>query len=214
MPVKKIFWDDPYCTQLNAKITHVDSDIVCLDRTIFYAQSGGQDSDKGTIGGHEVRLARKDSLEIYYTLADGHGLRKGDDVAVLIDWDRRYRLMRLHFAAEIVLELIYQHFNRPLKIGANIHQDKARLDFAWDGTIADAFPLVQEVAGRLIHADLPIKSEFSDRAREKRYWEIEGFAQVACGGTHIRKTGEVGGIALKRKNIGKSKERIEISLKD
>ena len=212
MPVMKIFWDDPYCTEMSAKITRVDHDSVCLDRTVFYAQAGGQASDAGTIGGYEVTLARKDGLEIYYTLAGQHALRTGDDVSVLIDWDRRYRLMRLHFAAEIVLELIYQHFERPTKIGANIHPDKARLDFAWEGNISDTFPVVERNAGRLIDADRSIKSEFSDKARELRYWEIEGFAKVACGGTHIRTTGEVGAIALKRKNIGKGKERIEISL--
>lgn len=56
---------------------------------------------------------------------------------------------------------------------------------------------------------LPI-SDFADKGAEQRYWEITGFAKVPCGGTHIRHTGEVGKISLKRKNIGKGKERIEI----
>jgi Ser-tRNA(Ala) deacylase AlaX len=55
-------------------------------------------------------------------------------------------------------------------------------------------------------------SAFSDEAAERRYWEIAGFAQVACGGTHLKSTGEVGKLALKRKNVGKGKERIEIYL--
>ena len=212
MPAEKVFWEDPYCTELTAKVTSVEGDVLTLDRTIFFAVSGGQDSDAGTIGGHSVKEARKDDGEIFYTLEGPHPFIVDDEVDVVIDWDRRYKLMRLHFAAEIVLELMYRHFNRAVKIGANIHQDKSRLDFAWDGNISDTFQLLELNAGRLIDADLPIKSEFSDTAREKRYWEIEGFAKVACGGTHIRTTGEVGAIALKRKNIGKGKERIEISL--
>ena len=133
---------------------------------------------------------------------------------VNIDWTRRYRLMRLHFAAEIVLELVYQFFDRPFKIGANIAEDKARIDFRWEGRISEAFPVLMERAGKIIHADFPIRSEFSDPETEQRYWEIEGFARVSCGGTHLRHTGEVGNIRLRRNNIGKGKERIEIYLEE
>ena len=49
-----------------------------------------------------------------------------------------------------------------------------------------------------------------DEQDEQRCWEVEGFARVPCGGTHLRRTGEVGVIDLKRKNIGHGKERIEI----
>jgi alanyl-tRNA synthetase len=120
--------------------------------------------------------------------------------------------MRLHFAAEIVLELVYQLFGRPIKLGANISEEKARIDFLWEGRISDVFPTLLERAEKIIQADLPIKSEFSDREKEQRYWEIEGFAKVFCGGTHPRRSGEVGQIILKRNNIGKGKERIEIML--
>jgi Ser-tRNA(Ala) deacylase AlaX len=120
--------------------------------------------------------------------------------------------MRLHFAAEIILEIINQLFGKPFKIGANISENKARIDFLWEGRISDAFPMLLEGAGKMIHADLPIRSEFSDRETEQRYWEIEGFSKVSCGGTHPKRTGEVGQITLRRNNIGKGKERIEIML--
>jgi Ser-tRNA(Ala) deacylase AlaX len=212
MPCEKIFWKDPYLTRISARLTSVENSTITVDRTIFYALSGGQDSDSGTIGGCRVLQARKEGLEIFYTVEGSHAYNVGDEFSMEIDWERRYRLMRLHFAAEIVLELIYQNFNRPEKIGANIHQDKARLDFAWDGKISDAFPFIEEETARLINADLPIRSEFSDRVNEQRYWEIDGFAKVSCGGTHIRRTGEIDTISLKRRNIGKGKERIEIYL--
>lgn len=212
MPAEKIFWEDPYLTELMAGVTGVHGDTITLDRTIFYAASGGQESDRGTMGGLRVIKAEKVGTEIYYTLEGPHGLTAGDDVLVAIDWQRRYLLMRLHFAAEIVLELVNQLFGKPVKIGANISQDKARLDFLWDGRISDIFPVLEEHAHRIIDADLPIASEYSDRAQERRYWEIEGFAKVSCGGTHLRRTGEVGRIRLRRDNIGKGKERMEIYL--
>jgi Ser-tRNA(Ala) deacylase AlaX len=212
MPCEKIFWKDPYLTQISARLTSAQDNTITVDRTIFYAPSGGQDSDSGTIEGCRVLQARKDGLEIFYTMEGPHEFNVGDEVSIEIDWERRYRLMRLHFAAEIVLELVYKNFNRPEKIGANIHQDKARLDFAWEGKISDVFPFIEEEAARLINAELPIRSEFSDRVKEQRYWEIDGFAKVSCGGTHIRNTKEIGVISLKRNNIGKGKERIEIYL--
>jgi len=213
MTVEKIFWTDPYQTELIATVTSVSGNVVTLDRTIFYAFAGGQESDKGAIHGFKVLKAEKnDDKELYYVLEDGHDLKPDDEVIVEIDWSRRYRLMRLHFAAEIILELVYQRFNQPEKVGAHIAEDKARLDFNWEGSISRIFPLLEQKANDLIDADLFIKSEFSDRNNEQRYWEIEGFGKVSCGGTHIRRTGEIGSISLKRNNIGKGKERIEIYL--
>jgi len=209
---EKIFWTDPYQTEMIATVTSVNGNVVTLDKTIFYAVSGGQESDRGTINGFRVLKAEKNGTEIHYTVDAKHDLKNGDEVIVEIDWNRRYRLMRLHFAAEIILELVNQRFNRPVKVGAHISEDKARLDFMWEGSIARIFPVLEQTAKELIDADLAIKSEFNDRETERRFWEIEGFGRVSCGGTHIRRTGEIGPIALKRDNIGKGKERIEIYL--
>jgi Ser-tRNA(Ala) deacylase AlaX len=148
-----------------------------------------------------------------YTLPADHELAPGDSVTVAIDWSTRYRIMRLHFATELVLELVTRHFGAPPKLGANIAEDKARVDFSWeDGSIAQTFPLVAGELRRLVAADLEIMSAYSDEATERRFWRIEGFAQVPCGGTHLRRTGEVGEITLKRENPGSGKERIEIRL--
>jgi Ser-tRNA(Ala) deacylase AlaX len=207
---EKIFWKDPYLSQLDTHITGVKGNDITVEQTIFYAFAGGQESDQGTIGDKEVLHARREGGEIVYTLEDGHGLRSGDRVRMKIDWGRRYRLMRLHFAAEIVLELVYQRLGSATKIGAHIGQDKARIDFKWNENISKWFPVLKEEAHRVIEANQEIISAFSDEGAEKRYWEIEGFSKVPCGGTHLRRTGEIGMIELVRKNIGKSKERIEI----
>ncbi|HEU20702.1 MAG TPA: alanyl-tRNA editing protein [Deltaproteobacteria bacterium] len=212
MAVQKVFWADPYQTEIIAQVTSVSDNVVTLDKTIFYAFAGGQESDKGTIHGFKVIKAEKDNNEIFYTLESGHDLKPGDEVIVEIDWNRRYRLMRLHFAAEIILELIYQRFNKPEKVGAHIAEDKARLDFIWEGSISRTFPFLEQKAQELINADLPINSDFSDEENGQRYWEIRDFARVSCGGTHLRTTGEIGPIKLKRNNIGKGKERVEILL--
>ena len=85
-------------------------------------------------------------------------------------------------------------------------------DFTWDGNISSLFPGLQATLDALVAADRKIVSAFSDEAAERRYWQIEGFAKVPCGGTHLKRTGEIGAVTLKRKNPGKGKERIEIYL--
>lgn len=209
---EKIFWKDPYQRHLETEVTSVADEVIGLKETIFYAFSGGQESDSGSIGGFSVLEARKISGEIVYTLPKGHGLSIGDSVAVEIDWDRRYKLMRLHFAAEVVLELVYKQLVGSTKIGAHISAEKARIDFQWAENISGILPEIKKAAQSIIDDNSPIISEFSDEANERRFWQVENFSRVPCGGTHLRYTGEVGEIKLKRKNIGKGKERIEISL--
>jgi Ser-tRNA(Ala) deacylase AlaX len=209
---KKQFWVDPYQTTFDTTVAAVDGANVTLQSTIFFAFSGGQESDAGSIGGHPVLAARKDGLEIVYTLAEGHGLIAGQAVRIEIDWARRYRLMRLHFAAELVLELACKALPGVDKVGAHIAQDKARIDFVWPQSIAPLLPEIAAEANAIVAADLPIVCAFDDEAGERRYWEIAGFSRVPCGGTHVRRTGEVGAIRLKRNNIGRGKERVEIYL--
>jgi Ser-tRNA(Ala) deacylase AlaX len=207
---RKVFWEDPYLTQMETRVTSVKDNDITVEQTIFYALAGGQESDHGTIGNSRVLQARKEGQEIVYTLEDGHGLKPGDRIRMTIDWERRYRLMRLHFAADIVLELVYQHLRSIKKIGAHVAQEKARIDFEWSENISKMFPVIQEEARNMVEANQEIVSAFSDAGAEERYWEIGEFARVPCGGTHLRKTGDIGEIELKRKNPGKGKERIEI----
>lgn len=210
--VRKVFWEDPYLTELPTKVASLNGAKITVEQTIAYAFSGGQESDCGTINAYNIIRAEKEDQQIIYLLEDSHDLQVGDDVIIKIDWERRYKLMRLHFAAEIILELLNQHYNQPAKIGAHIAEDKARIDFFWQGNISQIFEFLQKKVEQLVNNDLPINSAFSDRENEIRYWEIDGFAQVPCGGTHIKRTGEIGSISLKRINIGKGKERIEIML--
>lgn len=212
MSVKKVFWENPYLAELEAKVTGVKGNVITLDQTIVFAFSGGQQSDSGTIGGFEIIKANKEGKEIFYTIEANHTLVPDQTVMVVIDWDKRYRLMKLHFAAEIILELVYKNYHHPEKIGANITTDKARVDFFWEGKISTIFPELLEKANAIINSNLDIVSAFEDEKNETRYWCIEGFAKVPCGGTHPKKTGEIGPITLKRNNLGKGKERIEIYL--
>lgn len=207
---QKIFWTNPYLTELTTTVKTVDQNRITLHETIFYAESGGQESDAGTIGGFCVQKAEKSEKEIIYTMQSPHNLQVGDRVTIQIDWIRRYQLMKLHFAAEIVLELVYKSFPEIQKIGAHISQDKARIDFHTPESLSSHIASLTNEVQSIIDEGLEVTSAFSDVENERRYWQIDGFNPVPCGGTHIRTTKEVGKIKLKRVNLGKDKERIEI----
>ncbi|CAE6908938.1 hypothetical protein ACOMICROBIO_NCLOACGD_02007 [Vibrio sp. B1ASS3] len=208
----KVFWDDPYQVELESTVSRVDGPCIELEETIFYAESGGQESDTGTIGGIQVIKAEKQGLSIVYTLEREPNFQAGAVVTTQIDWARRYALMKLHFAAEVVLEVVTHRFPEMTKVGAHISADKSRIDFEWHESVKPLLPELQQQAQSVIDSHAEIISDFSDTNEQRRYWKVDGFAQVPCGGTHLKNTSEVGRIRLKRKNIGKGKERIEISL--
>ena len=185
---RKIFWDDPYAISHQTRVAAVDGGDIELESTIFFAMSGGQESDHGSIAGIPVLSARKEGLRIIYTLPPAHGIRVGQTVQVEIDWARRYRLMRLHFAAELVLEIFYKELKGVDKVGAHIAPDKARIDFAWPESISALLPAFAEMANQVISSNRDIATGFDDVLNERRYWEIQGFSRVPCGGTHVRST--------------------------
>jgi len=209
--MRKVFWDDPYQTSLVTTVTSVSHNRILLNETIAFSFSGGQESDKAHINGLSVLDSEIEGNLIYYILPNKHGLSPGDTVNMEIDWTRRYRLMRLHFAAELILELVIRKLKIE-KIGAHIAETKARIDFVYDKNISFIFESLLNEYNDIIANDSVIKTGFSDIEKQRRYWEIEGFSKVPCGGTHVKSTSEVGYVTLKRVNIGGGKERIEIKL--
>ena len=209
--MQKRFWDDPYQSVLTTKVAAVEGNQLLFEETIAYSFSGGQESDKALINDLPVLDSKMVGTLIYYTLPDNHNLKVGDQVVMSIDWPRRYKLMRLHFTAELVLELVTQKF-RLEKVGAHIAETKARIDFVFDGHISSLFDEILIDYNRIIEADYPILTGFSDIPTQRRFWTIEGFATVPCGGTHVKSTKEVGFVTLKRSRAGQKIERIEIRL--
>jgi Ser-tRNA(Ala) deacylase AlaX len=84
--------------------------------------------------------------------------------------------MRLHFAAEVVLELFYKRFTNLEKIGAHISDNKSRIDFELSESVSFLLPEIQAEAQSLIDADFLIESSYSDEKNERRYWKVENFA--------------------------------------
>ena len=207
----KTFWDNPYQQSLATKVTSVQGAEIVPAETIIFSFSGGQESDKATINGLPVLGSRMDGNLIYYTLPENHGLAQGDPIHMEIDWPRRNRLMRLHFAAELVLEIVTQKLHLE-KVGAHIAESKARIDFIYDQNISPHFESILGEYSAIIQSNCAIQTGFTDIQTQRRFWKIDGFAEVPCGGTHVKSTAEVGFVKLKREHPGKSIERIEIRL--
>ncbi|MFO7872801.1 MAG: alanyl-tRNA editing protein [Candidatus Undinarchaeales archaeon] len=210
--MKKLFWEDPYKKKCKAKVEKVDGKKIILDQSIFFAFSGGQASDKGTIGGIPVLSAEKED-PITYTLELEPGFKEGDMVKVKINWKHRYKLMKLHSAAHIVYEIFKETAGSKKIIGSNVSVKKARIDFEMDENVNEYLPEIEKKTKKIIQNDLKIETYEDENEKGKRWWEISGKWKMPCGGTHVKSTSEIGEIELKRKNIGAGKERIEIYLK-
>ena len=211
MATVRLFWEDPYKTECEANVLKVNDKEVVLDQTVFYAFSGGQASDTGTIDDVPVIDARKTGDEILYVLEKTPSFKEGDKVNVKIDWETRYKLMKLHAASHIIYFLVQDKTGLKKIIGSNVTVDKGRLDYEYPDSISSILPEIEEKANEQFNLDSGIKMYSDADDPNKRWWECKEW-KVPCGGTHPKSTQEIGNIRLKRKNIGSGKERIEIYL--
>ncbi len=201
-----LFYEDAYLRETDAKVMDIRDRTVWLDRTIFFAESGGQVSDRGTINGVWV----VDMTENF-----GHVLERrphfsvGDVVHLVLDWDRRYRIMRLHSAAHIVYFAVREVLGELRLIGSHVGEDKARLDFEYHGRISEHFPEVMRVIDDTLSEPRNIEIYRHPERPEIRIWRL-GRWEIPCSGLHVRSTTEIGRITIKRRNLGRGKERIEI----
>lgn len=211
MATRRLFWEDPYQNECEANVILAKDNEIVLDQTVFYAFSGGQASDAGSINGIPVKETRKSGDEIVYMFDSPHNLKEGDKVTVKIDPERRMRLMKLHSASHLVYFLIDEKIGLKKIIGSNVTEDKGRLDYEYPKAISPILPEVETMANELFNQDFDISIYPDPDDPSKRWWECKGW-KVPCGGTHVKNTNEIGNVRLKRKNIGSGKERIEIYL--
>lgn len=214
---KKLFWEDPYLTECTATITEINGNKVKLDRTIFFAFSGGQASDEGTIGGINVTEAVKQGdkeniIDIEYTLEKEPSFKVGDIVTIKINSERRQKLRNLHSAAHILYYLSQEFIGKVKIVGSNIAPEKARMDFLYEQPLNDIILKLEKKMNTFISEGHQIVMENDEEKPDLRWWTC-GEWRMPCGGTHVKLAGEIGAVTLKRVNIGKGKERIEIHLR-
>jgi alanyl-tRNA synthetase len=213
MNTQRLYWIDPYVNQFKAKVESMLGRDVVLDGTYFYPQGGGQIYDTGTISGLRVVSVRREDERILHTLASEPTFQVGSEVECKLDWERRYRIMRLHSAAHLLYYTMQEEFGEECKPASPGLTDdaKSREDYLFKEKLdLQRLQRVEERVNELIKAKLNIHT-WSEG--ETRYWKIDPYPAMLCGGTHPRNTSEIDGVKVSRgKKPGAGKERIEITL--
>ncbi|WNJ98973.1 alanyl-tRNA editing protein [Thalassospiraceae bacterium LMO-JJ14] len=233
---EELFREDSYLRTCDAMVIAADDSGIELDCTIFYAMGGGQPGDTGvlrTADGREVAIQntvkdRESGRHLHIPDEGAPALVAGDKVTCEIDWDRRYRLMRMHSALHLLCAVVDGGVT-----GGQIGEEKSRLDFDLpdtnidkEGIEAHLNKLVDEahaMGHRWITDDEMAANEDLVRtmsvkppmgAGRVRLMEIDdGVDLQPCGGTHVANTSEIGALRVgKIENKGKHNRRINVHL--
>lgn len=226
-----LYMNDSYLKEFDAEVASVKDDkYVVLDKTAFYPSGGGQPNDTGimTCNGEEFPV-------VYVGKFDGKishevskpGLKIGDKIIGRIDWDRRYRLMRMHTAAHIIGAILYKEAGA-LYTGNQLGLDKSRIDFSLDVLDREKIQQYISMANEWVQKAVDIKMYYLPReealkiegivklasimppeVKELRIVEIPGIDLQADGGTQVKNTSEIGQISLVAiENKGKNNRRM------
>jgi misacylated tRNA(Ala) deacylase len=235
MTTELLFREDAYVKTAVVRVVAATERGIELDRTIFYPQGGGQVGDTGVLlreNGERVLIGdtRKgdviDSV-LHVPMADMPRPEVGETVALEIDWERRYKLMRLHTALHVMSCVVVAPVT-----GGNIAPDKGRLDFDIDMSLLDAATIEREtnllIARGVETETVWITDEELDArpelvktmsvqpprgAGKVRLLKIPGIDLQPCGGTHVKNIAEIGGIrVIKIRSEGRRNRRVELVL--
>jgi len=237
MTTEMMFLDDPRRRSVSSTVVASAADGIVLDRTVFYARGGGQPGDVGRLRWDDGETAIADTVKgegdtIRHVPAPGATLPPpGATVEGEIDWDRRYRHMRMHTAMHLLCSVI----KGAAVTGGSVGADRSRLDF--DLPNPPPKEAVETALNALIAADHPVRIEWVDEAvldanpdlvrtmsvqpprgsgrlRLMRIGPDETLVDLQpCGGTHVARTGEIGPVSVvKIENKGKQNRRIIIAL--
>jgi len=235
MHTKPYFQSDAYVKTFDANVLAVEGQEVALDATAFYPGGGGQPHDLGWLQAGEVRwpvinLRRQDEL-IWHTV-EGAPPLVGMRVQGVLDWERRYALMRTHTALHVLCGVVWRDYGAKVT-GGNMQPLQGRLDFEFENLqreLVDEIEAkinVEVAAARSIHVGFLPRTEADlhpDLIRTKinllppgitvvRIVEIVGLDVQADGGTHVANTQEVGPIRISDyKSKGRINKRLELTL--
>jgi len=238
MSTKPLYLYDSYLKEFEAKILEIIGNQVKLDQTAFHPLTGGVAHDTGCLVKGNLRYEvvkveiNKETKEIIHTLGEEVDFNQGDFVKGILDWDRRYRLMRLHTAAHLIAAIMYTDYNA-LITGGQVDAEHAKLDFNLPRTDREIFEAAVEKANKEAGKGVELKIYFLAREealkmpgvvklaekmppqeKELRIVEIPSIDLQADGGPHVKNTNEIGEISLlKIENKGKNQRRIYFDVK-
>jgi misacylated tRNA(Ala) deacylase len=233
MSTKLLYLYDSYQKNFKAKVIDINGKEVILNETIFHPLTGGITNDIGFLLKNEEKykvIDVKIDLEknnVIHILENEPKFSIGDEIEGIIDWNRRYKLMRLHTAAHIISSIMYKDYGA-LITGGHIDENYAKDDFSLEKFDRVIFEEAIRKANEIVKKSIEVKIYFLKREEalkipgiiklaekmppeieELRIVEIPGIDIQADGGPHVKNTSEIGEIILlKIENKGKNKKRI------
>jgi len=236
MPTELLFRDDAYLKSASARVLDINErNGIILDRTVFYATGGGQPGDIGVLvsaNGTNTKIATtlygEDKSQIVHVPAEGEALPEiGSDVTATLDWDIRYKRMRIHTALHVLTTVL------PYPVtGGAIGDGEGRLDFDIPDAGQDKDEITTELMRRISqNADVTYRWITDEELEANpslvktmsvkppmgtgrvRLVEIAGLDLQPCGGTHVNNTSEIGSVAITAiEKKGKINRRVRIAL--
>lgn len=225
----KLFWNDSHLTQFTARVeavlTQNGKPALVLDQTAFYPEGGGQPADHGWIKSVPVvDVQTDDDGRIVHCLGDNAEIIVGEEVFGEVDWARRREMMQQHTGQHIISQAFFQLYGAETR-GFRINDRLAEIDLALElqpEEIEQAIAHAEELANSIIFDDREIRiHEVTPEEAAKlplrkesfitdciRVIEIAGFDWSPCGGTHAKRTGEVGLIAVRAWERAKKMTRL------
>ena len=227
----EIFRDNPYKKECEAKILDFGDNWIILDQTVFYAEGGGQLGDTGLIkvGQQEIQIENtiKENDLIKHIFNSKFDFEIGDNVTCIIDWDRRYKLMKMHTSLHLLCSLVNAKVT-----GGSVGDGKGRLDFNLDfkpnkeelkDNLNDLIQGNHDITISWISAQELDKNPNLVKTMSVLPPRTNGSIRMVrigdnidyqpCGGTHVKNTSEIGLVEINKvENKGKLNKRVAISL--
>ncbi len=227
----EIFRDDSYKKECEAKILDSGDNWIILDQTVFYAEGGGQLGDTGLIkaGQQEIQIENtiKENDLIKHIFNSKFDFEIGDNVTCIIDWDRRYKLMKMHTSLHLLCSLVNAKVT-----GGSVGDGKGRLDFNLDfkpnkeelkDNLNDLIQGNHDITISWISAQELDKNPNLVKTMSVLPPRTNGSIRMVrigdnidyqpCGGTHVKNTSEIGLVEINKvENKGKLNKRVAISL--
>jgi misacylated tRNA(Ala) deacylase len=215
---EELYQTDSYMREFDAVVTAAEGQAITLDRTAFYPGGGGQPNDVGTLtwpgGAAQVAQVKKQAGEIWHTLT-GDVPPVGASVHGVLDWERRFKLMRTHTAMHVLCGVVWRDYGAPVT-GGNMEPLQGRMDFEFETMRKELVAEIEASVNAEIDKGHPIRVailpreeafQIPDLIRTKinllppqiakvRTVEIVGLDLQADGGTHVANTREVGRVQV------------------
>ena len=229
-----LFIENPYLKEFDAKIVNINTNQITLDQTAFYARSGGQPGDVGQLTTNGMTINIIDTIKdqennIIHIAENNIELAIGEKIQGSINWDKRYKHMRMHSALHLLCSVI------PLDVtGGQIGYDKSRLDFNAQDYIIEKGEIEYKI-NNLVKEDHEISYQWitNDELEQQpelvrtmsvqppkikgkiRLVKIGNVDLQPCGGTHVKSTNEIGEFKIgKIENKGKMNRRVNLLIND